>query len=79
MKSIAESVSEVELFNLKKGNYKKVKTFRRDFADYYGSENAEGIQKVVKEINQRGIKGISAEDVAYLFNEFITLIPFRKN
>lgn len=78
LQSVAESVGEVELFNLKKGNYKKVKNFRRDFAEYYGSKNAEGIQKVFKEVKQRGIKGITEEDITYLFNEFIALIPFQK-
>jgi hypothetical protein len=51
----------------------------RDFAEYYGSKNAEGIQKVFKEVKQRGIKGINDEDIACLFDEFIAFIPFQEN
>lgn len=79
LKVVAESVGETELFNFRKENYKKVKSFRKDFAGYYGDKNSEGIQKVLKEANQRGIKGLTEEDIAYLFNEFIVLIPFEKN
>jgi hypothetical protein len=71
---VAESVGEVELFNLKNGNYKKVKNFRKDFAAYYAEKNSEGIQRVMKEVSQRGIKGLTEDDVAYVFNEFIALI-----
>jgi hypothetical protein len=71
---VVESVGEVELFNLKNGNYKKVKNFRKDFAAYYAGKNSEGIPKVMKEVRQRGIKGLTEDDVAYVFNEFIALI-----
>jgi len=71
---VVESVGEVKLFNLKNGNYKKVKNFRKNFAAYYAEKNSEGIQRVMKEVSQRGIKGLTEDDVAYVFNEFIALI-----
>ncbi len=79
LKSVAASVVEVEIFNLKKENYKKVKSFRREFAEYYGSEQSEGVQKILREASQRGLKEITDADVAYLFGEFISLIPVAKS
>jgi hypothetical protein len=71
---LATSVREIEAYNLLRPKYGKVKTFRKDFEEYYGNKNATGIQKIMKELQKRSINDIAEEDVASLFREFITVL-----
>lgn len=68
---IKRSVDNILVRNETKGRYKKVKSFKKDFEEYFGSAQSEGVVHCYNEVKDRGYESIEIEDIAALFDIFI--------
>ncbi len=64
-------IDNVLVMNCKKGNYKKVRSFKSDFKDYFSSADSEGIIRCHNELRERGYRTIGVEDIVAVFDQFI--------
>lgn len=71
---LALSLSNVIFYNEKKGGYAKVKTFKKDFKEYFNDKKSEGISRIMQELADRSIKEITEDDVLSTFNDFFKLL-----
>jgi predicted P-loop ATPase len=69
---LINEIQSIENYNLsEKINYKKVKRFRENFKKYFGDEDGQGYNNIMKELQDRGNNGISKDQVYGTFELFL--------